>query len=133
MSTEKSGGGLKALSGLCILLIDSNPLVALDCQDALIDAGSSAVIVAHSIPEGLERIGAMKTVDAVIVDVNLGEQSGILNAQSMLATGIPMIIATSHPREHSLPEALDSVPFVSKPYLISDLIGALLKALQSRR
>ena len=117
------------LRGLTLLIVEPNALVALDSQDALMDAGAKTVFISNSFEEGIELLAA-GTIQATIVDIDLGRPSGIAQAQRLVATGVPFIFASSYSPDGLLPDNLINVPFVSKPYLATSLIEALVVALQ---
>ena len=117
------------LRGLTLLIVEPNALVALDSQDALMDAGAKSVVIANSFEEGMKLLAA-GTIQATIVDIDLGRPSGIAQAQRLVAMGVPFIFASSYSPVGLLPDNLINVPFVSKPYLATSLIEALVVALQ---
>ena len=118
------------LRGLTLLIVEPNALVALDSQDALMDAGAKSVVISNSFEEGIELLVAAGTLHATIVDIDLGRPSGIAQAQRLVAMGVPFSFASSYSPVGLLPDNLINVPFVSKPYLATSLIEALVVALQ---
>ena len=125
---QDCGKSTPPLKGARILLMEPNMLVALDSQDALLEAGAGAVVVANSIAEVLGHLQAAGSFAAIICDVNLGRESGIALAQSLVATGIPLIVASGYTSHPSLPATLKSVPLVSKPYPLAELIEVVSRA-----
>ena len=133
MGREGSGSESAApvLSGCTVVLLEAQILVALDCEAGLIEAGARSVEIVNSAAEALQRMQA-GLIDAAIVDIDLGQSAGIAAAQLMVATGVPLIVASAYAPAHTLPSVLAAIPFVAKPYRLQDLIEALSEILLQR-
>ena len=118
------------LRGLRILLVEDNALVAIDSQEALLEAAAKSVELASTPADGL-RILATGGIDAAIVDVHLGQEGGLAVAEALAGTNIPFIFATGYSVSLTLPASMKLVPLVSKPYLATDLIDTLAAELQN--
>lgn len=120
-----------SLAGLKIVLVEPINLVALDSQAGLMEAGASSVDIVVTNAEAVARMRS-GAVDAAIVDIDLGCPSGIAVADEMAETGIPLVFATGYGQTALLPARLAAIPFVAKPYLLQDLIAALMTVVQRR-
>jgi DNA-binding response OmpR family regulator len=75
-----------------ILIVDDEPLIAMLVEAWLVDMGHQPVGPAHSLGEALALVGA--DLDAAIVDLTLGNESGRPVAEALAARGAPFIYAT---------------------------------------
>jgi PAS domain S-box-containing protein len=103
-----------ALAGKRVLIVEDEPLIALDIQERLGAAGCAVVGPAASI-DAARRLLAEGPVDAALLDVNLsGERADGLAAE-LTRQGIPFAFATGYGRE-CLPEAFPQAPVLAKPF-----------------
>ena len=103
-------------------------LVALDTQEGLTEASSAIVEIVGSHSEALARM-KIGGADAAIVDIDLKSSSAA--SRAMIATGVPVVFVSSYAASVVLAENLTAVPFVSKPYLLEDLLAALVDAVEN--
>ena len=112
-----------------IIIIEDEPIIALDLEDALVDAGFEIAGVAGKLEKALALIEST-TFDAVIVDANLGGVSSSPAALALAARGLPFIVLSGY----SLKQQQVAFPgghFLQKPcqpaQLIQVLTGILLQ------
>ncbi|MFM2422952.1 MAG: hypothetical protein RL291_1482 [Pseudomonadota bacterium] len=113
-----------------ILLIEDEPMIALDLQDLLEDAGFNIVGVAGKLEDALALIGTA-AIDAAIVDANLGGVSSRPAAVALAEKHVPFIVLSGYSpkqQEEAFPKAL----FIQKPCRPAQLINAL-RAMGVRR
>lgn len=104
----------KALVGCRILLIEDEPLVAMDLSADLEDMGATIVGIARNVPDAL--IAAQQEgVDIALLDGNLGGQRVDEIAAILRRRGIPFCFVSGYGREH-LPQGYQTVPIVGKPF-----------------
>jgi DNA-binding response OmpR family regulator len=110
------------LSGLKVLVVEDEYLVALLIQTVLEDAGC---VVSGPIPRLSEALDAARVddCDAAVLDVNLGGQRVVPVAEELARRRIPFVIVTGYAT--ALPEPLDGHPIVRKPFRIQDLLNAV--------
>jgi DNA-binding response OmpR family regulator len=82
---------------LRILIIEDEPIIALDLQDTLVEAGFTVIGVAGRLENALEFI-ADTVFDAAIVDANLGGISASPAALALAARGLPFIVLSGYSR-----------------------------------
>lgn len=128
MGSQGRGPVAPLLAGCRIVLLEAHILVALDCQDGLIEAGAHSVDIVNSATEALQRMQTGQ-VDAAIVDIDLGQPAGIAAVEAMAVTGVPLVVASAYTPAGPLPAA---IPFVAKPYRLQELIAALAEVLAQR-
>jgi len=113
-----------AMSGLRILIVEDEPLIAMMLED-FVDAlgyvvAGSADCIATAMP--LIELGSF---DMAILDINLrgGERSWPL-ADALKAAGKPFLLASGGQTEAS-PEAHRDAPMLAKPYTMDGIRVAL--------
>ena len=113
---------MSALTGLRVLVVEDEPVVAMCLEDMLDELGCVTVGPASRLSEGLSL--AEGALDAAILDINLaGERSNEI-AERLRARGIPFAFASGY---GVAPEGY-AVPMIEKPYRTRD-IGAVLQVL----
>jgi DNA-binding response OmpR family regulator len=96
-----------------ILIVDDEPLIAMLVEAWVVDMGHEPVGPAHSLGEAQALMGS--GVDAAVVDLTLGAESGRPIAEALAAKGSPFVYATGQAEAQ-----LDDMPRASgvllKPY-----------------
>jgi PAS domain S-box-containing protein len=125
-----SGPSGSALRGRRVLVVEDEPIVALEVAATLAEAGCEVVGPAASLDEALELAEAQAgQLDAAVLDANLHGQSSRPVADILTARGVPVIYVTGY---SSLPPgAADGLHLLSKPLRDGDLLGALRHVLQA--
>src|SRR5690606_33387005 len=106
------------LAGKRVLLVEDSMLIALDAEDALRELGAADVLVAPSLSaarNALARTGETP-IGLAVLDVNLGAETSLPIAESLLENGTPVLLATGYGEDLKLPEALAGLSVVKKPY-----------------
>lgn len=127
--SERGGVAARDLRGRRILLIEDEPLVAMDTEEQLRSAGCMIVGPAASVQEARDLI-AEAEFDAALVDANLGGAPVGELAAALTRKGIPFAFATGYGRE-ALPQGFREAPVLTKPFSRTMLlvqVEALLRA-----
>jgi DNA-binding response OmpR family regulator len=106
-----------------ILIIEDEPVIALDLQDLLDEAGFAVVGVAGKLETALTLIN-QANFDAAIVDANLGGVSSGPAAAALVAHRIPFVVLSGYSlktQEAGFPAAV----FIQKPCRLDHLISVL--------
>lgn len=101
------------LDGLRILVLDDDFLAALGMCDLLEAQGATVVGPAGRLDQA-RTLADEYELDGAIIDVNLGNESGIPLADELIAAKIPVILASGYRRE-SLPNRFAETPMIPKP------------------
>ncbi|MBU2956564.1 response regulator [Paracoccus sp. 1_MG-2023] len=104
----------QTLSESRILLVEDEPLVALDLRHELEDAGAEVVGIARTVPEALEMAGQVQ-VDLAILDGNLKGQPVDEVADLLSRGGVRFCFLSGYGREH-LPQGHGAAPLIEKPF-----------------
>lgn len=111
-----------SLTGKRILIVEDEPLVALELGQVLNDAGAVVIGPAASAAHALALIGT-EPVDAALLDGNLQGEMVDAIALALQSRGVPFLFVSGYGRDH-LPAGFDAVPIVAKPFAAPVLIAA---------
>jgi len=108
-----------------ILLVEDNPVIAMNTEVLLIDLGAAQVSIAGTVAEALRLVDA-EAFDAAILDFRLGDEEDSLPIAERLGTeGIPFIFATGFDEAVELPPDYAPAFLLKKPYSFDDLARAM--------
>jgi DNA-binding response OmpR family regulator len=114
------------LSGRRVLIVEDEPLIALEIAQALRSAGAS-VLTAATLDEGL-RLAEQDGVAAAILDLILGANDGAQLCARLRERGIPFVIYSGRTE---VPASCKAGALVSKPAHPEALLQALASVLAS--
>ena len=116
------------LSGVRVLVVEDDLLLAMDLQDTLVDAGAVVVGVCKTLDEAMARANVEDFAVAVL-DFSLGPETASQLARRLVRRGVPFVLYTGKSRrEPSLAEWRDR-PIVEKPAPARVLLSAVRTAL----
>jgi DNA-binding LytR/AlgR family response regulator len=115
--------------GLRVLLVEDEPLIAMDGEATLQSMGVSEVVCIRALSDGLNALDS-QPFHAALLDLQLGEESSIPLALRLQALGVPFGFLTGFQND-AIPEELRHCPVLAKPYRAEDL-GKLLYTLLGR-
>ncbi|MET0240393.1 MAG: HWE histidine kinase domain-containing protein [Sphingobium sp.] len=118
-----SVAGSTALAGL-VLLVEDSLIIAMDAEDMIRSLGATRIAVASTVAQALVEIDR-ETPTLAILDVNLGEETSLPIAATLLERGVPFLFATGYGEEMNLPDPFIGVPIAKKPYDARDLAALL--------
>lgn len=116
-----------SLSGLRVLLVEDEPLLAWELEIALAAAGAVVVGPASTLRAGLSLAGGNR-LDAAVLDFRLGDEEVGPLAALLYEHNVPFVIHTGHGTPPGSPWA--SAPVVRKPAspdLIVHIIASLVR------
>ena len=103
-----------------ILVVEDEPLVALQLQAALEDEGYEVVGPATTLAEGL-RLAQNDKFDLALLDINLGVENSSPIAVHLSDRRIPFVFSTGYTDSSTLPEQFRSIARLQKPYSIEEI------------
>jgi DNA-binding response OmpR family regulator len=106
-----------------ILIVEDEPMTALNLEDLLLDAGFEIAGVVGKLEKALVLIDR-DTCDAAIVDANLGGVSASPVASALAARGLPYIVLSGYSPEQ-IQGAFPGALLIQKPCRPARLIEAL--------
>jgi DNA-binding response OmpR family regulator len=117
------------LHGLRILVVEDDPIIALDLPEVLRAAGAEVVGPAHTVAKAL-RLIETQPVDAAVLDHRLEDHTAIPVGERLLRDGVPFLFHTSSRGGPEL--AFPTVRILDKPTHPEQLV-AEIKALTGSR
>lgn len=121
-----------AISQTRILIVEDEPVIALDIEECLMTLGYEVVAVADCAAAVLETVSQSQP-NLVLMDIHLrGEQNGIETAARLRQEyNLPIVFLTAHADEATLAQAKATQPFgyIVKPFQMRDLSVAIEIAL----
>lgn len=116
------------LTGLRILVVEDQIIVALDIESVLQRLGCEVVGPVARLEPAI-RMAREEALDAAVLDVNLDGESVGPVVQELRARGLPIILATGYGAS-ALPDTLRGLPCLEKPITGAEL-ETLLKKLHA--
>ncbi len=120
------------LQSVKILLVEDQPVIAMDVEAMLLDNGAGRVTTAATVAEALACL-LEHAPDVAVLDVNLGTTTSVPIAEELLRRNIPFVFATGYGDVSMLPKNMTSAPVVQKPYEGAALNEAIAAAVAGRQ
>ena len=117
-----------SLHGKRILVVDDEPLIAMDIVSNLREAGCEVVGPAATLDRAMALVES-DTFDAALLDGNLGGRSVDELAAAVTRRNIPFAFITGYGRD-GLPKAFAQAAIISKPFNREQLLEALSQMLR---
>lgn len=115
------------LSGVRVLVVEDDPLTAMDLEGALVQAGAAVVGLCQSLEEAMARTN-LDDFAVAVLDFSLGRDTASPIARRLARRGVPFVLYTGQSRrDPSLAEW--ACPIVEKPASPPTLVSALRTAL----
>ena len=105
------------------LIVEDEPLLALEVADYLTEAGFEVIGPATSVARALILI-AESGCDVAVLDVHLGKEHSEPVAIALKARGTPFIVVSGNSRDH-YPIGFKDAPSLSKPVNPATLVSLL--------
>lgn len=116
------------LSGLRVLVVEDEALVAMLLEDMLGDLGCEVTALASRVPQAVEIArDPAQAFDVAILDVNVAGESIAPVAQALSERPAPFVFATGY-GESGVPEAFRGRPTLQKPFGMADVERRLREA-----
>jgi CheY-like chemotaxis protein len=115
---------------LRVLVVEDEALVSMLLEDTLIEIGCQSVSIVASLPEAMDKAASL-AFDAVVLDVNLNGQQTFAVAELLVEKRIPFVFSTGYGAA-GIPDHLNNVPVLQKPFQERELEQALSAALAAR-
>jgi CheY-like chemotaxis protein len=115
------------LAGLRVLVIEDESMVAMLLQDMLAEIGCEVIGVVSRFNDAVEKAKSL-AFDIAVLDINLNGRYTFPIADLLAERGVAFVVATGYGTT-SLPESVQRVPILPKPFRQRDLKRALRAAL----
>ena len=110
------------LDGSHLLILEDEPIIAFGLEDMLVEQRAQ-VTLATALDEAFGHLEG-GSYDCAILDVNVRGEKSYEFAAALRERGIPFIFATGY-GECAHPEEFSTVPTITKPYSLQQIIDAL--------
>ncbi|MXO65042.1 response regulator [Altericroceibacterium endophyticum] len=110
-----------------IFVVEDDPILAMACEDTLLEAGASEVIICPSIACTMEQLEHIRP-DAIVLDVHLADRDdgwALAELVDQLGPKRPRIIFSTGSPEDIPPDIARMGVLLEKPYAPEDLMAAL--------
>ena len=111
-----------------ILIVEDNPILALDLEDLLGDWGAEPVGPALNLRNGME-LAKENHLDAALLDINLGEDWVWPLARELNENNVPFVFISAQCTSDDLPDELSHAHCLDKPAEAEKVAHALKDAL----
>lgn len=116
---------VKPLHGRRVLVVEDEYITAEDLRQGLETLGVEVVGPVPSVARALRLLDATTSLDAAVLDINLGGETVFAVAEALQGRGIPFLFATGYdPR--SIPRAYADVPRCEKPFDVGQCLHELI-------
>lgn len=114
---EAARGALRAVTATDILVIEDEPIIALDLKRLVEACGHRVVGLAASEADAV-RLATIKRPGLILADINLGRggDGSTAVAQIQRAMTVPVIFVTAYPERLLTAEGLEPAFVISKPF-----------------
>jgi DNA-binding response OmpR family regulator len=116
------------LTGVTVLVVEDDPLLAMDLETTLAGAGAVVVGLCHTLNEAMIRADGADFAVAVL-DFVLGSETVSPVARRLSARGVPFILYTGKSRHESKLAEWRDYSIVEKPASPRTLVSAVRTAL----
>lgn len=120
---------MSVISGKRVLVVEDEAMVAGMVEDMLVEFGATVVGPVASVARAL-AICETETIDAAVLDVNLGGERIDEVATLLAARGVPLVLATGYGT--SVAQAWPGAQVIDKPYARGKLEAALIAAFAAK-
>lgn len=119
------------MSGLRVLLVEDEALIALHTQDVLCEAGYEVIGPVDRLDEALS-LARSEQFHAAVLDVNLAGELVWPVADILFERGIGFLLLTGFGFRLEIPPSCNGAPRLTKPLTRDDLLAALATMAQER-
>jgi CheY-like chemotaxis protein len=109
-----------------VLIVEDDPIIALDFEDTILGFGVKTVRTAGSVAGALQMI-AERQPDFALLDVGLVHEKSFAIAEQLDVLNIPFVFVTGYGADVRLPAAFADKPRLPKPYS-TDALQAMLRS-----
>jgi DNA-binding NtrC family response regulator len=114
-----------------VLVVEDEPLLAETISDLLMEAEGVPVGPAASIREARKLIKDSRSLDAALLDVNLGDGVVTPVLEALSARGVPTVVYSGGAVPEDVRQRHPDLVALSKPVLPARLIGELRRVMAS--
>lgn len=126
---QTDGKELDMLTGLRVLVVEREILIAIDIQRILEGLGAVDVVLARSAVDATVSASDLGAFALAVVDAEMGSAEAVTLVRTLTAAGIPVIVASA---DIGVARLFPACALLEKPFTERDLSAACADALDCR-
>jgi CheY-like chemotaxis protein len=119
---------MPSLQGVCVLVVEDEPIVALDLASMLADVGADVLGPALTAREA-EKLSENSNIAVAVLDIRLGDETVAPVADILYRRGIPIIFHTGHGAAADLNSQWPGSRVLVKPTKEEELLREIVSVL----
>ena len=116
----------ETLTGLRILVVEDETMIAMMLEVMLEDFGCRVVGLAPSLEKALAAI-RQPALDGVLLDMNMHGKSTDAVAKELLGRAVPFLLVTGYDDRETDPTAISTAPRLKKPFSQEELAQRMVE------
>lgn len=128
LTQDKPDALLRRLTGKRVLIAEDEPLVGLDLEDAVLDAGAAPLGPFPTVAAALAAIRQAK-IDAAILDVRLVDGESFPIADELTRANVPVVFHSGHITRQEITRNYPQAALARKPCAPETLLALLAERL----
>lgn len=120
-----------ALTGRRVLILEDEPLIAMDVEQLCREEGAEDIVIMRSLTEAGRADELAGRFDVAILDLMLGGTSTLDFAGELWQRGLPFVISSGYTDIDELLAAFPGVKVIGKPYAGAELMEAVISISRS--
>ena len=113
----------KQLNNVTILVVEDEPIIALDLQFLLEASGARRVVLEHGLEGARQRLAGPDRPDVVVLDLVLGGKSSLPFAEELRQRSVPFLFLTGD--AIGIPPRFADIRTIEKPFDVDQLIATV--------
>lgn len=105
----------------CVLIVEDDPFIAIDLEDAFCDAGFEVLGPYASLPPALKVLES-RNPDVATLDYELFDTTSGPLAEALKSIDVPFILVTSTRRERIRESVFDTCEHIGKPFDLETIV-----------
>lgn len=108
------------------LVLEDSMVVAMELEETILQWGCESVDTVGNVDDALHLVREHR-YDLAILDINLGRTSSFPIANELVQQGVPLVFVSGYGESFPVPESLQAVPILAKPFETAKLAETLTK------
>ena len=119
---------MQGLTGVHVLVVEDEPIVAMDLASMLEDAGAQVLGPALTLDQA-DKLSENARIAVALLDVRLGDDTIAPVASKLHHRGVPIVFHTGHGSADALLQQWPGSRVLFKPARTQDVLGAVIAAI----
>ncbi len=124
MSWQRIDGHAEPLRGCSVLVVEDEPLIALELESLLTDEGAD-VVGSRCTPAQSLRLARRAPLSAALLDVRLGHHTVASVAEALTSRGVPFAFYTGQTEADEVRARWPRAPVIAKPSPARQLVAVI--------